>query len=363
MHSPAGKWKIACLMLAWIFVLAACSPGRPVTVKSVTTAPTLAQASTRLPTKVLTIPVSTPPPASSPTITPTPGLGSTRFSFKDGMIQVYVPGGEFTMGSTDYDIWLILSACRDCRREQFTDETPSILVNLDGFWIDSTEVTTEMFATFVNSTGYQTEAEKASFGYGVNVQSLQTIQIKDANWRQPGGGESILGKLTDHPVSQVTWNDAKAYCEWAGRKLPTEAQWEKAARGTQRSLFPWGDQMPNGTLLNMADASLGQAVRDRTINDSFANTSPVGSFPAGISPYGAMDMSGNVSEWVSDLYSNTTYTLGNLHNPTGAATGSDRVVRGGGWNSALRFVLSAYRSYQKPSYRASFIGFRCASNP
>ena len=152
-------------------------------------------------------------------------------------------------------------------------------------------------------------------------------------------------QYADHPVVYVNWNQAKAYCEWADRQLPTEAQWEKAARGTDERIYPWGNETPTCSLANYSDCN-----RD--------STSRVGSYEAGKSPYDANDMAGNVWEWVADWYS--TYPSGTLNNPTGANTGQDRVFRGGSWGLSSDYIHSANRSWNVPFLTYFDLGFRCA---
>jgi sulfatase modifying factor 1 len=165
---------------------------------------------------VLTACAGTLPPESMATSRPL----STRMSAKDGMAQVCVPAGEFLMGSADSD------------PSAYRDEMPQHTVYLDAFWIDKTEVTNAMFAKFVAETNYKTEAEKEGWGFTYNPPSKSWERPKGADWRHPRGPTSDINSQNDYPVAQVSWNDAAAYCEWVGRRLPTEAEWEKAARGT-----------------------------------------------------------------------------------------------------------------------------------
>ncbi len=162
----------------------------------------------------------------------------------------------------------------------------------------------------------------------------------------------MVNKAYDnYPVIYVDWNQAKAYCEWAnGGKdgLPSEAQWEKAARGPNSNKYPWGNQAPDSSYANY--------------NQNIGDTTEAGSYEKGASPYGAMDMAGNVWEWVNDWYADK-YDQTDISNPQGPNSGSYRVLRGGRWFNSSRLIRAAYRYYNLPSNRYSGIGFRCFSSP
>ena len=158
----------------------------------------------------------------------------------------------------------------------------------------------------------------------------------------------------------MSWNDAVAYCNWAGRRLPTEAEWEKAAKGTDGRMFPWGNAPVAGDLLNLADASLKYHWSDESINDGYTYTAPVGSFPRGVSPYGALDMAGNIWEWTADWYRADYYTNSPYANPQGPDSGDNkRVQRGGGWNSLGRQSRTTFRQWNYPDDTWGNDGFRC----
>jgi len=289
-----------------------------------------------------------------PVRTEVPGVGSTRISQTDGMTLIFVPDGDFTMGSDS---------------SSYTSERPVHTIFLDSYWIDQTEVTNAMFEAFVAQSGYQTDAEKTGSSFVFNPGSRELMV--GADWRHPQGPDSSLSNLSEHPVVHVSWNDALAYCEWAGRRLPTEADWEKAARGTDARDYPWGDQPPAGNLLNLGDASLAEIVDpalvpaginwpDRSIDDGYQFTAPVGSYPAGASPYGALDMVGNVWEWVNDWAGEAYYQSSPSSNPGGPASGEDHIVRGGSFYDDKDGQRAAYRGWTAPVDTDFTLGFRCA---
>jgi eukaryotic-like serine/threonine-protein kinase len=277
-------------------------------------------------------------PTSIPSAVPSPQIGATLVSPKDSMVLVYVPAGQFLMGSSSSD-----SNAED-------DEHPQHTVYLDAFWIDRSEVTNAQFAEFASQAGYVTSAERANdVGGGViDPASGSRTNTPGATWQHPHGPDSSRTGLDAHPVVQVSWIDASAYCQWAGRRLPSEAEWEKAARGSDGRLYPWGNQAADNTLVN-----------DSGSGDGWMQTAPVGSFPAGASPYGALDMAGNVWEWTADWYADTYYATSPAANPLGAASGQYRVFRGGGWSNTARRFRPANRGYTGGADHSDDIGFRC----
>jgi formylglycine-generating enzyme required for sulfatase activity len=239
-----------------------------------TPAPVLEESETPPPNPTRTQPLAdTQPPTNTPASVL--GIGSTQISSIDGMVMVSVPAGEFEMGSESGD----------------SDESPVHSVYLDAFWIDQTEVTNAMFAAFLNEQGNQSEGGT----------TWLDADIADALIEQSGGQWAPKDGFGDHPVVEVTWYGVRAYCQWAGRRLPTEAEWEKAARGEDSRTYPWGEyfdcqkgNFDDEIILDIYVVPGGEGC------DGYEHTAPVGSFPDGASPYGALDMAGNTWEWVAD---------------------------------------------------------------
>jgi formylglycine-generating enzyme required for sulfatase activity len=223
---------------------------------------------------------------------------------KDGKDMLLVPEGWFEMGSNDGE----------------DDEKPVHRVLLDTFYMDKYEVTVGEYTAFFRSTGRQ---------------GLLDYVATYA----PGG---------QYPVVGVSWDDAEAYCRWAGKQLPTEAQWEKAARGTDRRQYPWGNEAVDGKRANYA----GKA-------DGYEYTAPVGTFPSGKSPYGIEDLAGNVWEWVQDWYTADYYRRSPERNPVNDTPAQYCVLRGGGWPNSPAFVRAADRVRLAPDGRLYDLGFRC----
>jgi formylglycine-generating enzyme required for sulfatase activity len=232
------------------------------------------------------------------------------------------------------------------------------LVALDGVWFDRTEVTVAQFRQFVLETDHETEAESKGWAYAWAGDGWTAVD--GASWRDPEGVGSSAPE--DHPVVQVSWADAEAYCEWAGGRLPTEAEWEYAARGPDGNVFPWGATFI-GTQLNYCDASCPETWSDASDNDGYAKTAPVGSYPDGVSWCGALDLAGNVWEWVADLYDGAYYASSPRENPQGPSSGEMHAVRGGAWDTESVYVRGATRSALRPNATWGFLGFRCAGDP
>ncbi len=287
-------------------------------------------------------PTAIPLPTAAPTATPVPTVaagdgggnaqaGEERVSPADGMIQVFIPAGSFRMGGLD--------------SKAQSDEEPDRQVSMHAFWMDKVEVTVGMYKLCVEAGACEPPKDFTSNSHEDYFSS---------------------GKYDNYPVINVTWGDAKAYCEWAGRRLPTEAEWEYAARGTDFRTYPWGDQRPDASLANF----------NRLAND----TTPVGTYPAGASPFGVLDMAGNVWEWVNDYYVPDYYRLAGNQSPPGpvapsASQGQRRVIRGGSWIDTEQDLRVSNRGFalgpdpeadlNTPAYfgeHSNRIGFRCVAD-
>ncbi|MEA3325757.1 MAG: formylglycine-generating enzyme family protein [Chloroflexota bacterium] len=253
---------------------------------------------------------------AEPEPTPTLGVGSTKVNEVDDAEMVYVPEGEFLMGSEDRS-------------------PPEHTVFLDAFWIYKHEVTNEQYANFLNAEGNQSEGGVTWLDAG---DSDVRIHPAIGEW----GPDSGYG---DNPVVEVSWYGAQAYCKWAGGRLPTEAEWEKAARGEDGQTYPWGEENPTCSLANFSNC--------------VGETTSVGSFPESASPYGALDMAGNGWEWVADWYDEDYYDTSPVTNPTGPESGTYRVLRGGSWYSHEGFLVASNRYRYNPVSTLSDGGFRC----
>jgi len=256
--------------------------------------------------------------------------------------MVRIPAGSFIMGSTAGD----------------PQERPVHQVHLQVFQLDRFEVTNRAFMHFVQTTGYRTLAELEGESLIYEDGGYRTVY--GATWKAPKGPGTYLRNRLDHPVVQIAWQDANAYCSWAGKRLPTEAEWEKAARGADQRLYPWGDEAPDGGgLVYRANYGTDQCCHE-SAQDGFLNTAPVGSFPLGVSPYGLHDMAGNVWEWTQDWYSPDYFAFSPSRAPSGPLTGEERVLRGGSWISYRFMLRTTYRGYHTEETRHNYSGFRCA---
>ncbi len=304
---------------------------------------TLRPTNTRTPTRTprptnTRIPTRTPQPTTPPL-----GIGSTQVSPKDGMVMSYIPAGEFQMGGDADDGWAECQKLyepfigRTCHRDWFTDEEPVHTVYLDAFWMDQTEVTNAQYAKCVTAGACNPPEERGSY-------------TRDSYY-----GNS---HYDDYPVIFIIWDDAQAYCAWAGRRLPTEAEWEKAARGgLAGKRYPWGDEF-DGTQANFCDASCGFDWANPNYNDGYADTAPVGSYaPNG---YGLYDVAGNVWEWVADWYDRDYYHNSPTNNPQGPSLGRYRVLRGDSWDFSGNLMLVSNRDKNDASTPSLNLGFRCA---
>lgn len=261
---------------------------------------------------------------------------------------VYVQAGDFLRGS-------------DLDPRARPDEKPERQIYLDGFWIYQTHVTNAWFRQFVLETGYKTTAEQKGWSLVFDESFDGYFRSQSGTyWAAPKGPDSNLAGLWDYPVLHVSWDDAVAYCTWAGGRLPTEAEWEKAARGTDGYRFPWGYSDPTGDKANFCDANCPAWYAISSQNDGYLLSSPAGHYPAGASPYGVLDMAGNVTDWVADWYDADYYTISPDINPAGPGIGEARVHRGGSWWSGLTNLRTASRNRNLPDHTHDHGGFRCA---
>lgn len=315
--------KKTTLLLCCVILISACQPGLEPILPPLAT-PTMF--ATQTPTFA---PTFTAPPTSTMPL-PTATLQTIKISSKDGMTQIYIPAGSFIMGGLDV------------YREN--DELPPHQVFLDAFWMDQVEVTNGMYRLCVQAG-----------------ECRPPIEVRSDN------RESYFGnpEFQDYPVVNVTWFDANAYCVWAERRLPTEAEWEYAARGNDKRNFPWGDEPPSEYTANFLNL--------------IGDTARVGSYAEGISPFGVFDMAGNVSEWVLDYYRMDYYAKSPPENPTGPSESEAlnvmRVIRGGSFQDEGYDLRASNRDYiEGPNPKAqpnedefygkssAKIGFRCAAD-
>ncbi len=300
-------------------------------------------------------------PGSAPAeIAPGPRADST-----EGMSLI--EAGTFQMGAEDSEIW------------EADGESPVREVRLDAFLIDQCAVTNRDFEEFVADTGYRTEAEQFGWSFVFHNQipkdkrrktSFETVQgvswwakVDRADWRKPGGPGTNIRKKLDHPVVHVSWSDAMAYCQWAGKRLPTEAEWECAARGGRETeLYAWGNELEPGGK-HRCNIWQGDFPANDTGADGYTGTAPARSYPA--NDFGLYNVSGNVWEWVADWFSPDYHTRdpsASAENPTGPPTGTSRIIRGGSFlchhSYCNRYRVSA-RTSNTPDSTTCHTGFRC----
>ncbi len=278
-------------------------------------------------------------PAALPTVISVPSTAPPT-------IMILVPAGPFTMGSdTDAALTECLKFEDDCSFRSFEDEKPIHTVTLDTFYIDQYEVT--------------------------NAQYRQCNEAGDC--QIPGCADYEDEERDDHPVICVTWDQANRYCRWRDARLPTEAEWEKAARGTDERVYPWGDTFEDNRT-NFCDRNCEKDfLANKDYDDGSAETAPIGSYSNGVSPYGAYDMAGNVWEWVGDWYDTGPgsdrynpqgyyyYANSPAQNPQGPDDGDFKVIRGGGWFDNGYAARTANRRYLEPDGLSADIGFRCVA--
>jgi sulfatase modifying factor 1 len=280
----------------------------------------------------------------------------------DGMVRL--PGGEFRMGDDSGEGYPV------------DGEGPVRRVRIDPFWIDARVVSNTEFARFIVATDYVTEAER--FGWSFVFAGLLPDgspptpaaavapwwrQVIGADWRHPEGLSSSIDDRADHPVVHVSWRDAAVYCQWAGKRLPTEAEWEYAARGgLEGRRYPWGDQLrPGGE--HLMNVWQGRFPSRNTGEDGFIGAAPVDAFPP--NGYGLYNTTGNVWEWCADWFSPTFHIDGPRDNPVGPLGGEAKVIRGGSYlchrSYCFRYRVAA-RSANSSDTSAGNVGFRCVRN-
>ena len=257
-----------------------------------------------------------------------------------GMLKVRA--GSFSMGSDSGE----------------PAERPVHQVTVSGFYLDRVEVTNAAFSEFVTATDHLTDPERNGVGWHW---SGEWEQVKGADWRHPYGPRSRIDGLEQHPVVQVSWRDADAYCEWRGKRLPSEAEGERAARGAGGVPYAWGNAPPVENARYRASYGSDQCC-SADDGDGFLYTAPVGSFPSGRSPFGVDDMTGNVWEWVSDSYDETFYGRSPAADPMNTAPGKRKVIRGGGWGNNPWGLRTTLRHANTPQSGLSMVGFRCAKS-
>lgn len=298
---------------------------QPSVTPALTVRPSPTATSSRLPTilstsTVTVLPTATPSYTLTVTATSTPQSGAVRTVLRGGteVEQVHVAAGEFIMGASDGTDLLL-------------NYEPQRVVYLDAFWIDRTEVTNEQYFACQSAGGCANPGRPSSY-------------------TRPSYYYQFNLEFADYPVIYVDWNLASQYCGWANARLPTEAEWEKAARGVDGRQYSWSDETVNCQLANTGDVACNY------------DTTVVGSYPGGASPYGALDMMGNVWEWVNDWYDANYYGSGPAINPPGPDNGMEKIIRGGSWFRSNYYSRTFTRLSFPIDFASHDIGFRCASD-
>jgi len=268
-----------------------------------------------------------------------------------------VAGGEFQMGTTPAEVAAAVSECVDgyggqCTPAMAEDAYPQHAVTVSPFRMEVTEVTYEQYVTFLNLMG------PGSHANGCDGQPCLATRVESdtSNVTYDSANYDVPDVINNLPVVEVTWFGAKAYCEAIGRRLPTETEWERAARGDDGRVFPWGG--------STFDSSLVWTNRSAPDNGEEGGPVPVDSYPLGASPYGMLNMAGNVAEWVSDWYDDDYYAQAESAqpDPIGPPLGDEKVARGGSWDAVPFFARTMHRQSRRPNEPAPWLGFRCAAD-
>ena len=285
---------------------------------------------------------------------------------KDNVRMVYVPGGTFLMGSTEDDIDNAILDCVkdvdgfDCDDSYYQDEFPPHTVTLSAFWLDKFEVTNEKFSVFLNENPSGNQEEEGS--------PLLHIDSEFASIEEVDSRFQVKAEKGEHPVIAVSWYGASAYCQWAGGQLPTEAQWEYAARGENNLIYPWGNEFNSGNESSLSPANHCDSLclynwSNLEVSDAFSQTAPIENYlPSGASWVGAANLAGNVWEWVHDWYG--PYSSDEQIDPPGPANGTQKIMRGGSWTTNFTFLRTTMRHASPPvEINEQSVGFRCAMQP
>lgn len=320
--------------------------------------------------------------ADEPGITSDPAADArTIIHAKDGSEMIVIPATQFVRGTNEshpdlpdkplgdkplrpYEVLLT----RADAAWRHADERPQRTVSLSSFAIDKYEVTNAQYRRFLDDVAangderYRHPDQPSDKDHTPRYWRQYNPLLAHANYRRIVPFHQYTFSDDDKPVVGVDWFDAYAYAKWAGKRLPTEAEWELAARGTDGRRWPWGNDWQWG-LCNTGGEKKGLDVsatgREK---DGYIYAAPVGSYPAGNSPFGCADMAGNVSEWCADWYQNDYYQRAPQHDPPGPATGDARVIRGGSSQRAANSVRCAKRAFYEPEFRNFTLGFRCAKD-
>jgi serine/threonine-protein kinase len=320
--------------------------------------PSVLPADTKTPTAI-----TTEEPTASPTTEPTLASGDVRISEIDGMEQIYIAAGEFTMGADDDEAKD--SACRV--NGVACAENPLSTVFVPAFWIDKYEVTNQQYSLCVEA-GVCTLPRLGTGSFTGNpIDDLFVDYYQDP-------------EFANYPMVYVDFYMARDYCTWAGGRLPNEREWEKAARGTDSRKYPWGDDPVEGDKANFCDGNCPKDHANNNYDDGYAQTAAVGSFPAGASPYGVLDMAGNVWEWVDTIPFAYPYVADDGREAVDPRTascysatecpentarfgdGPERIWRGGTWANGPWWIRTTVRYHSVPEYFHNSLGFRCVAD-